>query len=371
MSILYPRAKPYFSDKDIDFIACEIKNILRSGKLTQGEKVKEFEDNFANIVGTKYAIATNSCTSALELTMRSLGIKGKKILVPTQTFVATGNSVVLSGNIPVFTDIDKTTMCMSYDTIMNRITDDVSAIIVVHMGGFITPDIFRIRDYCNKNSIYLIEDAAHAHGSKYFSEYAGSIGFAGCFSFYPTKVITTGEGGMITTDSKALMDMARTLRSHGGDGTLWYHTASNDRMTEISALLGLQQLKRLEEFVEKRNHISSMYRELLSEKPEIQFFSEHAGIRNSYWNFYFILNNIDRQYFIEKMLERGVQVGDAYSPPCHNQPVFEDYVSKYTFKIADDILSKHVSLPMYIELSDSDINLITDIVKEVIDDCKE
>ena len=369
MSTFYPRAKPHFSD--IDDILSEIRNVLQSGNLVQGEKVKEFEEKFAEMVGVKYAIATNSCTSALELSIRSLGVNGKKVLVPTETFVATGNSVILSGNTPVFTDIDKSTLCMSYDTIMDRMTDDVAAIIIVHMGGLITPDIDKIRNYCKDNSIHLIEDAAHAHGSRYKSEYAGSLGTAGCFSFYPTKVMTTGEGGMITTDDVSLMENARLLRNHGGDGILGYYPASNDRMTEISAILGLQQLTHLEEFVQKRNYISSKYRELLSDESEIQFFSEYTEIKNSYWNFYFILNSIDRKGFIEKMLQHGVQIGNAYSPPCHRQPVFDKYISNDTFEVADDILGKHVSLPMYIELEDSDIVSITNIVKEVISDCKK
>jgi len=380
MRILYPRAKPYFSDVDIDDILDEIKDTLQSGNLVQGQRVKEFEDKFAKMVGTKYAIATNSCTSALELSIRSLGVNGKTVLVPTETFVATGNAVILSGNTPVFTDIDKSTLCMSYDTIMDRMSDDVAAIIIVHMGGLITPDIDKIRNYCKDNSIYLIEDAAHAHGSKkmtvvngyyYKTEYAGSLGIAGCFSFYPTKVMTTGEGGMITTNSKSLMKMARILRNHGGDGRLGLYSASNDRMTEISAILGISQLKHLKSFVDKRNYIASKYRESLSMISEIQLFSEYEEIKNSYWNFYFILNTIERKEFIEKMLERGVQIGDAYSPPCHEQPVFEEYISDETFQVTDDILSKHVSLPMYTELTDEDIYSITDIVKEVINDCKK
>jgi len=370
VSILYPRAKPHFSDNDIDNILDEIKDTLQSGNLRQGERVREFEDKFAEMVGVKYAIATNSCTSALELTLRSLGIEDKKVLVPTETFVATGNSVILSGNTPVFTDIDKSTLCMSYDTVMDRMSDDVDAIIIVHMGGLITPDIYKIRDYCENNFIHLIEDAAHAHGSKYQSEYAGSIGTAGCFSFYPTKVMTTGEGGMITTNSKSLMTMARVLRNHGGDGNVGLYTASNDRMTEITAILGISQLKHLEEFVDKRNYISSKYRESLSMVSEIQFFPEYNEIKNSHYLFYFILNTINRKVFIEKMLQRGVQVGDAYTPPCHRQPVFDKYISNDTFEVADDILSRHVSLPMYTELNDKDIYSITDIVKEVISDCK-
>jgi perosamine synthetase len=254
---------------------------------------------------------------------------------------------------------------------MDRMSDDVDAIIIVHMGGLITPDIYKIRDYCENNFIHLIVDAAHAHGSKYQSEYAGSIGTAGCFSFYPTKVMTTGEGGMITTNSKSLMTMARVLRNHGGDGNVGLYTASNDRMTEITAILGISQLKHLEEFVDKRNYISSKYRESLSMVSEIQFFPEYNEIKNSHYLFYFILNTINRKVFIEKMLQRGVQVGDAYTPPCHRQPVFDKYISNDTFEVADDILSRHVSLPMYTELNDKDIYSITDIVKEVISDCKK
>ena len=147
MSILYPRAKPYFSNKDVDDILKDIRETLHSGNLVQGKRVEEFETKFAKMVGIKYAVATNSCTSALELTIKSLGIENKKILVPTETFVATGNSVILSNNIPVFTDIDSSTLCMSYDTILDRITSDVSVIIIVHMGGLISPDIYKIRNF--------------------------------------------------------------------------------------------------------------------------------------------------------------------------------------------------------------------------------
>ena len=375
--MLYPRAKPYFSDTDVDDILKDIKDALHSGNLVQGKKVEEFETKFAKMVGTEYAVATNSCTSALELTIKSLGIKNKKILVPTETFVATGNSVILSNNTPVFTDIDSSTLCMSYDNILDRMTTDVAAIIIVHMGGFITPDIYRIRNFCDENGLHLIEDAAHAHGAKIYNEYrdktmcAGSLGNAGCFSFYPTKIMTTGEGGMITTDSYDVMSMAKTLRNHGGDGRLGLHTASNDRMNEISAILGLSQLKRLEEFVEKRNYISNRYRELLENISEINLLPIHNEIKNSYWNFYFILNNVDREKFINKMLRFEIQLGDAYNPPCHKQPVFEKYASGYDFEVADEVLQKHISLPMYTELTDTDIVFITDKIKEVLNDCRK
>ena len=377
MSILYPRAKPYFSDKDVDDILKDIRETLHSGNLVQGKKVSEFEDRFAEVVGTRFAVATNSCTSALEISIRSLGIKNKKILVPTETFMATANAVILSDNTPVFTDIEDSTLCMSYDTIMDRMTSDVSAIIIVHMGGLVTQDVYKIRNFCDRYGLHLIEDAAHAHGAQIYNEYrdeircAGSLGDVGCFSFYPTKLMTTGEGGMITTDNDTVVKMARMLRNHGGDGTTGLFSASNDRMTEISAILGLSQLKRLDEFVKKRNHIAKMYRKLLENITEIDLLPEYEKTKNSYWNFYFILNNIDREKFINKMLQFGIQLGDAYNPPCHRQPVFERYVDGYDFKVADTILENHVSLPMYTELTDDDVVFIVDKVKEVVNDYKK
>ena len=145
MNIKYNRAKPKFSKSDIENIMPKVESILNSGMLLQGKYVSEFEFEFAKKVGSKYAIATNSCTSALEIAIKSLNIKDKKILVPTQTFVATGNSVVLSGNTPVFTDIDEETLCMSFDSIKQNVDDETAAIIIVHMGGLITPDYYKIK----------------------------------------------------------------------------------------------------------------------------------------------------------------------------------------------------------------------------------
>ena len=142
-------------------------------------------------------------------------------------------------------------------------------------------------------------------------------------------------------------------------------------MNEISAILGLYQLKRLGDFVEKRNHISNMYRKLLDDIPEINLLPIYNEIKNSYWNFYLILNNVNRKKFIDKMLQFGIQLGDAYNPPCHKQPVFEKYVSGYEFKVADEVLQKHISLPMYTELTDENIVFITDKIKEVLNDYRE
>lgn len=377
MQIKYSRAKPYFSVSDRIDIINKIEGILSSGMLTQGKYVEKFENQFASKIGTKYAIATNSCTSALEISIRSLGLKNKKILVPTQTFVASVNAIILSGNVPVILDIDET-MCISAEQIIEYINveSNIGAVMWVHMAGLISPKFEKIKSICDKRGIYIIEDAAHAHGASLNHTKAGNLGDAGCFSFYPTKVMTTGEGGMITTNSERVNREARILRSHGSVrrdekikgldyGVDVIYASQNFRMTEISAILGLSQLRHLNAFVAKRNYIADRYRKGLRNIKEIKFLPQYDEVTCSYWNFYFILDKcIDREQFAKSLLyDFGIQNANAYDPPCHAQIMYKQYVEGNNFSFANDILSRHISLPMYYELKDEDIQYI---IKSII-----
>ena len=379
--IKYPRAKPYFSKSDRKEITTKIDGILESGYLAQGKYVAEFETKFAEKIGSKYGIATNSCTSALEVSIRALGIYDKTILVPTNTFVASVNSIILSGNRPMIVDIDKSTLCMSVDSILENLTDDVGAIMWVHMAGLISPDIIFIKEMCKEKGIYLIEDAAHAHGAKYYNEYkdetlrAGNIGDVGCFSFYPSKVMATGEGGMITTNHDDLNDKARIMRYHGvtrPEGALKgvdygvdaHYPSQNFRMTETSAIIGLSQLSHLDEFVAKRNWIADGYNYRLRDVEGISLLPIQEFSVSSYWNYYFILDsNIDRDKLSNYLHMNGVENANAYYPACHHHAIYEDYVLE-NYPVAENILKRHLSLPMYYTLSQEDINIITDIVKQ-------
>jgi len=376
--IKYPRAKPYFPNKKE--ILEKIENILISGMLAQGKYVEEFENEFADMVGTKYAIATNSCTSALEMTIKALMIRNKKILVPTQTFVATINSVLLSGNTPVILDIDES-MNISADQIIKHLKNDseIEAIIWVHMAGLISPRFKEVKELCDEKGIYIIEDAAHAHGAKLGTTYAGNLGIAGCFSFYPTKIMAIGEGGMITTNDHNIDYRAKILRNHGtlrgGEiitgldyGVYAAGVSQNFRLSEISAILGLSQLNHLWEFVEQRNWIASQYKERLQDIKGISFIQEYKDSRSSYWNFYLVLDkNIDRETFAKSLLyDYGIQTANAYDPPCHKQKIYVDYIGENEFPVADDILKRHISLPMYFELNDNDIQYITNAIKRII-----
>jgi len=375
----YPRAKPYFSKDDRLDITSKIDGILESGYIAQGKNVAEFENKFAEKIGSKYGIATNSCTSALEVSIRALGIKNKTILVPTNTFVASVNSIILSGNKPLIVDIDKSTLCMSVDSIQKNLTSDVEAIMWVHMAGLISPDIIQIKEMCKDKGIYLIEDAAHAHGAYYYDENtdetfrAGNIGDVGCFSFYPSKVMATGEGGMITTNNNNLNDQAKIMRYHGVTratgqlegvdyGVNAHYPSQNFRMTETSAIIGLSQLSHLDEFVEKRNWIANKYTEKLKMVDGINLLPSNKFSVSSYWNYYFILDiDIDRNKLSHYLHKNGVENANAYYPACHHHSIYEDWVLE-DYPIANDILKRHLSLPMYYELTQEDINEITDIV---------
>ena len=262
IKVKYPRAKPYFSKKDKKSILKDISGILNSGMLTQGAYVLEFESRFKKEIGTNYAVATSSCTSALEIAIKSLGIYGKKILVTTNTWMSCANVILLTNNTPVFVDINADTLNM--DTIKKL--DGSSAILWVHMAGLIHPDFFKIKKICDAKGIKIIEDCAHAHGATLNGKKAGSIGDVGCFSFYPTKIMATGEGGMITTNSKEIADKADIYRNHGTTrnpqkvlgldyGVTCHYPSQNYRMTEIAGILGLYQLSHLSKFVSKRNKL--------------------------------------------------------------------------------------------------------------------
>ena len=368
MKVRYPRAKPFIN---IDPLMDDIGDILISGNLTNGEYARRFEKEFAEMVGTRYAVAVNTGTAALEVTLKSLGIQGKKVMVPTNTFVATGNAVVTTGNIPVFVDINKDTLCASYQSIVENNSEDVVALILVHMGGLITPEFHKIKDYCHRKGIMLIEDAAHAHGSSHNSLKAGNLlSVAGCFSFYSTKVMTTGEGGMITTNNHLLQKKMILYRSHGGDGRNFYHNSSNYRMPEIEAAIGLSQLKQLDKFIERRNQIAKEYGKLLEGINGVTLFPRYDSGDNvrSYWNFWILLDaSIDRDKVMDDLLAYGIQTGDAYFPPCHKQPAFERFIAPgQEFPVADDILSRHLSLPMYVGLESDNLKYIVDCLKKVL-----
>jgi len=260
-----PAAKIYFPEEDRKSLLAKIDDILTTGQLTLGKYNRQFEEEFARYVGTEYAVAVNSGTSALEIILRALDIEGHSVIVSTNTFFATPASVIHAGGKVIFADIADN-LCLDPESIEKNIREDTKAVIVVHIGGTVPPQLIRIKEICQAQGIFLIEDAAHAHGSNLLDQKAGSFGIAAAFSFYPTKVMTSGEGGMITTNDGKLYQRARIFRDQGKSGferNLHVELGYNWRMSEIHAVIGLYQFRRLEEFIAQRRKIAQFYDEEL------------------------------------------------------------------------------------------------------------
>ncbi len=369
-----PPAKPYFPREDIGLILSDVKKILISGMLTLGDYTKRFETEFAKLCNVNRAIAVNSGTSALEIAFRAAGLKkGEEVLVPTNTFSATAAAVIFAGGKPVLTDIDAKTLCIDVENVLKYLTSKTRAVIPVHIGGLICPEIGAIKEICEDHNCVLIEDAAHAQGSKIDNEMAGTFGDAGCFSFYPTKVITTGEGGVITTNKEDLANEAVVLRDQGKESfssNLIIELGYNWRMSEISAAVGLTQLKRLSEFIKHRNMIAEYYYEKLSGMSGIKTLKVPKNIASNHYKYItFLSHEINRDKFKQKLREKGVSCsGEVYWPPLHMQPIYKRLlgVKEGDFPQSEDACRRMVCLPMYSQMTLDEAEYVVNRIEEVL-----
>lgn len=374
---IYRAAFPYFPDEDINKILDEAKELLvGNGMLTMGKNVSSFENEFASYCDCKYGISSNSCTSSLEIALNILRLeKTDEVIVPVQTFVATGSAVVRAGATPVFCDTDDNFL-IDFENLKSKITGKTKAVIIVHYAGLISENILKIRDYLKERNIIFIEDAAHAHGAHFRKNKAGSIGDMGCFSFFSTKIMTTGEGGMITTNNPKFYKIASSIRSIGIDldskNQIFSSIGSNNRLTEFQSILGRYQLKRLDEFVSYRNKIADIYKTELeplvfSKKIRFQKYNIKTT-KHPYWRFIVFLNEkIDRNNVIRQMKESGVMIDAPYEPLLHHQPVLQKYCRK-KFINAEKLNRTHISLPIHLKITEEDAKFIAEELKNILND---
>ncbi|MBI2552444.1 DegT/DnrJ/EryC1/StrS family aminotransferase [Candidatus Uhrbacteria bacterium] len=373
----YNSAFPYFPKEDIERILSEFKNILAGeGMLTKGPQVKEFEKEFAAYTGVRHAVAANSCTSALEVVLRAYGIgTGDEVIVPVQTFFSSASSAVMVGARPIFCDTDDNFL-LSFEDLKAKITAATKAVVMVHFAGLIHPEIFAIRDYLKERNILLIEDAAHASGAEINGVRAGAIGDAGCFSFFSTKVITTGDGGMITTNNEAVAKLCRSLIHLGIDVDApleqYSEIGGNRRMTEFQGILGRFQLKRLDEFVAHRNMIARIYQEELrsfEKEGRITFSQFPDAVRHSYWRFIvFLQSGVNRDKVRERMKEKDIVIDWPYQPLIHLQPAFQRmYGTKAgQYLNAESRAQRHICLPIHLGISKDAARFIAGQFKDAI-----
>ena len=364
-----------YTDEEIGFIKDEIENVLRSGYLTMADRVREFEQKFAEFCGVKFAVGTNSGTSSIEIALRAIGIEGKTVIVPSNTYMATAIAVVKAGGKVIFTDCQRENLQISPDDLEQKIRPDTVGAIIVHIGGIISPHIDQIKKICENHGLFLIEDAAHAHGATIDGRMAGSLSLAGSFSFYPTKVLTTAEGGMLTTDSEEIYRKALILREHGKadhDYNVHVEFGDNWRFSEIHAVLGLQQMRKVKWILSERRRIARTYDELLSSVEGIELLKIPQNIKSSYYKYIaFLDENIDRALLKKELKENyGVSLtGEVYSHPCHSQPVFSKYPHTMinspedSFPNTEYVSNHHICLPLYPGLTDQEIDYVVDSIK--------
>ena len=359
MTLRIPPVKVHFPDEDRRVILQQIDEALVSGQLTLGKHVQLFEQCFAEKHGARFAVAVNSGTSSLEIPLRIFDIRDKTVLVPTNTFFATVAAVIHAGGKPRFVDSDPATFCVSLKDLQEQLTPDTAGVIVVHLAGIVTPEMPAIRDFCKERGLFLLEDAAHAQGSTLNGRYAGTFGDVASFSFYPTKVMTSAEGGMIVSDREDIYREASIYRDQGKASFLTnLHTRMgyNWRMSEPHAIIGHSQLGRLEQFIAARNHIARIYDRELKNIAGVSRFPLPQGCRSNYYKYLALLDHSIDRSALKKSLrdEYGVGLsGEVYETPCHLQPVFEEYRAG-DFPVATDICRRHICLPIYAGMTEEE-----------------
>ncbi len=363
-----PTTKPYFPPEDAEEILEGMEEILSSGRFIKGKFLSAFEEEFARFVGTKHAIAVSSGTAALEIAYRYFYVKDKEVITPTNTFIATSNAVLYAGGKPVLADMDARTLCLDADDVKKRITPQTRGVVLVHVAGFITPQIEEIQSLCRTHNLFFMEDAAHAHGSSYKDVKAGAWGDVGIFSCLATKVITTGGvGGIITTNDGELARIARSLRFHGEDKSRGIQDRlGNDWMlSEPQALVGYVQTKRLSEIVEKRMAVAKKYDKIFQEHAFLKPFLLLPESICGYYKYPLLVDTAaHRKALGERLKKAGVATGSSYWPPCHLQPVYkkEFRYKEGDFSVAEDVLSRVITLPIYAGMTDEEAAYVIDAV---------
>ena len=353
---MIPIAKPLLGKEEI----VAVKEVIESGIIASGPKTVEFEKSFADFVGTDYAVATTSGTTALHLGLLSIGIKKEdEVIVPSFTFIATANSVLFCDAKPVFCDTNLQTFNIDYEKIEKLISEKTKAIMPVHLYGQ-PADLNPLQEIAEKHGLKIIGDAAQAHGSEYNGMMVGSFGDVECFSFYPTKNMTTGEGGILTTNSSEIAEKAYSIRNHGRQKTKWGYEHGilgyNYRMTDIAAAIGIVQLKHLPDFNKKRIENARFLNENLK-NVEIPYVIQNA--KHVYHQY--TIKCKKRNILIENLKRNEIGFGVYYPKPLHYYGHLKEF-GHSNLKNSENCSDSVLSLPVHPALEKQELEEIVKVV---------
>lgn len=364
-----------YSEEDIQFVNKEIEKSLRAGYLTDGgPNISTFEKEWCDFNNSKHSIAVSNCTTGLECILRAIDVKDKSVVVPAYTFIASIMSIYTARGTPILADIDRSTLSLSLESVKRAVREDTKAVMIVHVGGVVSNEIVKIRDYCDENNIFLIEDAACAHGSTYSGVNSGNFGHAACFSFHHSKVLTSGEGGIITTECDEIAQKVKRIRAIGLDRSInnWqsFDIGSNAKMSEITATLAILHTRKAPEIIKERQNIAEKYNTLIDFNHNFSAFLLPDNTNSSYYK-YFVKtgNSFSILDFSNFMLDNGIELPPVtYSYTCDQQKVCEEMKCVYSddFANAKYMTSHHVCLPMYNGLREEEILYVVKTINKYL-----
>ncbi len=375
-----PFSKPSFTEADISAVS----EVLRSGWITTGPKAAEFEQGFCDYVGCAGAVALSSATAGMHLALQVLSIgDGDEVITPSITWVSTVNLIVLAGATPVFADVDRDTLMVQPESVESCLTGKTRLIIPVHFAGAAV-DISPIRQLAEERGIFLVEDAAHALGTNYMGEHVGQKGTS-IFSFHPIKNITTGEGGMFCSDDQDLLGRVRRLKFHGlGVDAYDRHTQGRSaqaevlepgykyNMTDISAVLGISQLKRVDEFNRKRTELAMRYRERLKGIDEILPLADTPYAQRHAWHLFVVRldtdrTGISRDDFMRELKQRNIGTGIHFCA-VHLQKYYQESMHTHRGMLPNTEWNSDriCSLPLFPDMTTNDVDDVVDAIKDVL-----
>lgn len=363
--------------------------VLKSGRFLQGPKVELFEEKWANFCDVEHAVAVSNGTVAIQLALYVLGLEpGKEVIVPSLTFGSTATAVVHQGGVPVFADIDSETYTLDVNDLERAVTEETFAIIPVHLYGH-PAEMDEIRDFADEHDLYVIEDAAQAHGASYKGKKVGGLGDIGAFSFYATKNITTGEGGVITTDSDEIAAKVRQLRSHGMEGRDKHvDLGYNYRMSEFQGALGVHQVDRIEQLNARRREISKRLADELGSHSWLKPATVREYVTHAYfWAPFEVLPEeigMTGKEVWRGLKDQGVETRHRYTTPLYDQPVFQNHMgfnsefpwsenpNPHDYDLAlpnvESIVGNMIGLPNHPGLSDEEVTYVIEAVRKFSDE---